>query len=166
MMLIHNCASKIIKALKLPKSTVYNVLERHKETGRASDRPRTEETPKVIKSVREKIRRTPERNISQLAREAHVGQVTMHQIVTKDLGEHSYKKIERQLLSEVTRLKRLQRGKQLFAGTRCPIIWMRRAHNRRNDRILAKNIKDIPHNTSVVEKRQKPASCTVWAGVT
>ena len=36
-----NCASKIIKALKLPRSTVYNVLKRYKETGRASDRPRS-----------------------------------------------------------------------------------------------------------------------------
>ena len=73
-----------------------------------------------------------------------MGQATMHQIVTKDPGEHSYKKVKRQLLSEATRLKHLQRGNQLLsAGTRCPIIWtgekiftVQRAHNRQNDRIL------------------------------
>ena len=32
--------------------------------------------------------------------------------------------------------------------------------------MLAKNIKDIPSNIRVVGKRQKPASCMVWAGVT
>jgi inhibitor of nuclear factor kappa-B kinase subunit alpha len=175
---VGNCVSKIIKAMKLPRSTVYNVLKRYKETGSASDRPRsgrprTARTPQLIKSVREKLRRNPDRNIAQLAREAHVGQATMHQIVTKDLGKHSYKKVRRQLLSEATKLKRLQRAKQLLsAGTRCPIIWtdekiftVERFHNRQNDRILAKNIEDIPHNIRVVGKRQKPASCMVWAGV-
>ena len=149
-----NCASKIIKALKLPRSTVNNVLKRYKETGRASNRPRsgrprTARTPQLIKSVREKIRRNPDRNISQLAG-------------------------ERQLLSEAKKLKRLHGGKQLLsAGTWCPIIWtdekiftVQRAHNRQNNRILAKNIKDIPPNIRVVGKRQKPASCMVWAGVT
>ena len=151
-----NCDSKIIKALKLPRSTAYNVLKRYKETGRASERPRSAMTPQMIKSVGEKIRRNPERNISQLAREAHVGHATMLQIVTNDLGERSYKNVERQL-SEATRLKRLQRGKQLLsAGTRCPIIWtdeksftVQSAHNRQNDRILSKNI-DIPPNIRVV----------------
>uniref|UniRef100_A0A6A7FUG0 Uncharacterized protein n=1 Tax=Hirondellea gigas TaxID=1518452 RepID=A0A6A7FUG0_9CRUS len=165
--------------MKLPRSTVYNVLKRYKETGSASDRPRsgrprTARTPQLIKSVREKLRRNPERNIAQLAREAHVGQATMHQIVTKDLGKHSYKKVRRQLISEATKLKRLQRAKQLLtAGTRCPIIWtdekiftVERFHNSQNYGILAKNIEDIPHNIRVVGKRQKPASCMVWAGVT
>ena len=91
-----------------------------------------------------------------------MGQATMHQIVTKNLGEHSYKKDERQLLSEATRLKRLQRGKQLLsAGTRCPIIWtdekiftVQWAHDRQNNRILATNIKYITLNIREVGKNR------------
>ena len=167
-----NCASKIIKGLKLPRSTVYNVLKRYKETGHASDRSKTARTPQLIKSVREKITRNSEKHQSACKR-GTCGSSYHAPNCRKDLGEYSYKKVERQLLSEATRLKRLQRGKHLSAGTRCPIIWtdektftVQRAHNRQNNRILAKSIKDIPPNIRVVGKRQKPESCIMWAGVT
>ncbi len=38
-------------------------------------------------------------------------------------------------------------------------------HNAQNDRILAKNSKDIPVEVRATFRRQKPASCMVWAGV-
>ncbi len=38
-------------------------------------------------------------------------------------------------------------------------------HNAQNDRILAKNSKDIPANIRGVLRWQKPASVMVWAGV-
>ena len=56
--------SDIIKLLKVAKSTVYHVVNRFKELGRSEDRPRsgrlrTARTKKVIKAVRERVKRNP-----------------------------------------------------------------------------------------------------------
>ena len=56
--------SKIIKQLKVPKSTVYDAVRRYKELGNTKDRPksvrpRSCRTKNNIKAVRERVRRDP-----------------------------------------------------------------------------------------------------------
>ena len=57
-------APRIIRQLKVAKSTVYDTIKRNKELGNKNDRlrtgrPRTARTSKKIKAVRERIRKTP-----------------------------------------------------------------------------------------------------------
>ena len=57
-------APRIIRQLKVAKSTVYDTIKRYKELGNKNDRlrtgrPRTARTPKKIKAVRERIKKTP-----------------------------------------------------------------------------------------------------------
>ena len=60
--------SKIIKQLKVPKSTVYDAVRRYKELGNTKDRPksgrpRSCRTKCNIKAFRERVRRNPKRSV-------------------------------------------------------------------------------------------------------
>lgn len=176
--------SNIVDLLKKSKVTykvVYNAVKRYKETGSTSDRPRsgrprTACTSDRIKRVREKIRRNPARSIRKLAREENVGYASMWGIVRDHLEMTPYKKIRLHLLSAMTKAKRMERGRILLnrfkSGTQGPVLFtdeklftVQAIHNAQNDRILAKNSKDIPVEVRATFRRQKPASVMVWAGV-
>ena len=64
-------APEIFKILKgcVSRSGVFKTIKRLKETGSAQPRVRTE---KLIKKIREKLRRNPAQSATKLAREAHV----------------------------------------------------------------------------------------------
>ena len=162
--------------------TVYNTVKRFQETGQTSDRPRKGRPRSVrnserIKRVREKVRRNPARSMRKLAKEEGVSHATMQRIVKKDLNLIPYKKVKVQLLSNATKAKRLTRSKVLLdevrRGMKVPILFtdeklftIQSVHNTQNDRILAKNKKDIALEDRAVFRRQKPQSVMVWAGVT
>ena len=68
----------------------------------------------MIKSVREKIRRNPRRSMRKMALEANMGKTTMLKLVHNDLKMTPFKIQKRQLLSEVTKQKRRERGRVLL----------------------------------------------------
>ena len=70
------------KKLNIPASTVYFVISKFKQTGLVerspnSGRPRSARTERVIKCVREKIRRNCKRSMRKLAREHNLRERTM-----------------------------------------------------------------------------------------
>ena len=112
-----------------------------------------------------------------MALEAGVSRTSMRRIIRDDLKMRPYKLQKRQLLSQATIDKRLERSKWIQnwfrQGTGASVIWtdeklftVQAVHNHQNDRILAKNIRNIPVNEKTMFRRQKPASVMVWAGVT
>ena len=81
--------SEITKTLKVEKSTVYHVVNRFKELCTSEDhprsgRPRTARTKKVIKAVREKVRRNSKRSARQMAKDMNVSVTSMRTIVKND----------------------------------------------------------------------------------
>ena len=97
-------ALQIFKLLKpfMSRSGVYKTIKRFKDTGSylpkvRSTPPRSVRTPKLVNSIRGKLRRNPERSGRQLARESQVSQTTMQNILRKDLKCYPYKKTKRQL---------------------------------------------------------------------
>ena len=177
-------ASEISKILKgsISRSGVFKAVKRIKETGSAQPRVRsTPERPvrtkKLIKNTREKLRRNPARSATKLAKEANVSPSTMRRLLNDDLKVKPYKITKRQLLSDITKKKRLERAKLLLQkildGTQPPVLWtdeklftVQAIHNTQNDRIWAKNKESIPVELRTSFRRQKPASVMVWAGVT
>ena len=176
--------AQIFKKMKgfVSLSGVYKAVKRFKETGNCS--PRVRSTPKrpvrtknLIKQIREKLRRNSGRSIRKLAREASVSSATIHRVLRDDLKVKPYKKVKRQLLSEASKLKRLQRSKILLNflhdGTQLPILWtdeklftVQAIHNTQNDRNWIESRNSIPVERRTSFRRQKPASVMVWAGVT
>lgn len=177
-------AAMIFKLLKpmVSRSGVYKVLKRLRETGSASPRVRSTpkskiRTPRLVKTIRQKMRRNPSRSVTQLAKEAGIKRGTMRNVIKKDLGMRPFKKTKRQLISAPTRAKRLMRAKllrqQLQSASMPPVVWsdeklftVQAIHNSQNDRVYGKNLQEIPVETRTAFRRQKPASIMVWAAVT
>ena len=77
-----NSRKDICKSLKVNRMLVWRTLKRFEENGDIQNRPgqghpRTARTPKLVKSIREKIRRNPKRSIQNLAKELRVSYGTM-----------------------------------------------------------------------------------------
>ena len=94
-------------------------LDRYVETKDVQDhprlgRPRSHRTKNLIKAVREKLRRNFWRLIRQMAKEHNTSVASMHRVCRKDLGTYPYKLQKCQMLSEVTKRKRVQRAKKLL----------------------------------------------------
>lgn len=169
------------KHLKLNAMFIKRTLDRYEDTKSIEDRsrsgrPMSQRTPKLVKAVREKIRRNPRRSMRKLAKEHQTSPMTMHRLCRKDLGMHPYKLQKCQLLSEATKMKRLERSKKLLKrckdGTLHNIIFsdeklftVEAAFNHQNDRILSQSIEAIPIGAKKVRRTQKPASVMVWAAV-
>ena len=102
---------------------------------------------------------------------------TMRQLFHKDLKISSFTFQKRQILSAAVKQKRLERSKVLLkefrSGTAGAIVWsdekiftVKFFHNRRNDKIIGRNVKEIPYNQKTVYQTMKQASVMVWAAKT
>ena len=177
-------ASEIFKLLKgsMSQSGVFKAVKRFKETG--STQPRVRSTPKrplrtkkLVKKVREKLRRNPARRVTKLAQEANVSPSTMRRLLKNYLQLKAYKITKRQLLLAATKKKRLERAKlllnRLLDDMQPTILWtdeklftIQAIHNPQNDHIWMKNKESVPVELQSSFRRQKPASVMVWVGVT
>ena len=112
-----------------------------------------------------------------MAKSIDISPRTMRQLVHKDLKMSSFTLQKRQTLSAAVKQKRLKRSKVLLkefrSGTAGAIVWsdgkiftVKFARNRRDDRIIGRNVKEIPYTQKIVYQTMKPASVMVWAAVT
>ena len=176
--------AKIFRLMKrfVSRGGVYKAVKRFRET--ESCAPRIRSTPEkpirtkeLIKKVRERLRRNPSRSARKLAKDTSVSVSTMQRLLKDDLHVYPYKFTKRQLLSNATKKKRLDRAKvlikRLVVGTRPQVLWtdeklftVQAIHNHQNDRIWIPNKDMVPVERCSLFRRQKPFSVMVWAGVT
>ena len=90
--------SEIFRLMKevVSRRGVYKAVKRFKDTGTCaprirSDPERTVRTKKLIKKVREKLRRNPARSARQLAKDYSVSVSSMQRILKDDLQSYPYK---------------------------------------------------------------------------
>ena len=173
---------KIINLLKVPKSTVYDALDRYKELDNAKDRPRSGRpisalTKENIKAVRERIRRNPKRSMRKMANQMKMDPKSMRTIVKTDLKLSPFKLRKSQHLTVLQKKKRVDRSRLLLnlmkSGMREEeivfsdekVFTVEAQFNHQNDRVLAKHSSDVPKDILTVTRRQKPESVMVWAAV-
>ena len=112
------------KEFNLNKMFIKRTLDRYRDTKSIKDRkrsgrPASIRSPKLIKSVREKIRRNPKRSINKLAKEHKISRTSMQRICKKDLKLTPYKMRSQQNLSEKQKEKRLTRSANLLKRLGC-----------------------------------------------
>ncbi len=177
-------AADILKQLMpmVSRSGVFKVLKRLRYTRSSAPRVRATPqskiiTPRLIKTVRQKIARNLARGNNQLAKEAGIMRGTMRNLVKKDLGIRPYKKTKCQLPSAAIRAKRLARAKflckELQSAPHSPVIWLdeklftvQAIHNVQNDRVYGKCLDSIPVEVRTTFCCQKPTYIMVWTAVT
>ncbi len=110
----------------------------------------------------------------KLAKEAGISPTSMRRLVRSNLHLTPYKLQRRQMLTEKTKLKRLERSKallrKLHAGTLKNLVFsdeklstVQMKYNPQNDRILAVSKENIPPDVRTAYKSQMPATVIIWA---
>ena len=108
-----------LKNFQINRMFIKRTLGRFLETYSIDDRPRSGRmssvtTKKLIKSVRERIRRNPRRSLRKMAIEMGVGRETMRKVAKDKLGIKCYKLQKVAGISEAQKEKRVKRCKQLL----------------------------------------------------
>eukprot|EP00095_Tigriopus_kingsejongensis_P012762 snap_masked-scaffold30_size591359-processed-gene-4.18 protein:Tk12762 transcript:snap_masked-scaffold30_size591359-processed-gene-4.18-mRNA-1 annotation:"AGAP011128-PA" len=110
----------IMTTLNVSKTMVYNAKKRLDASGDArryhgGGRPRSVRTKALETAVKAKVRRNPRRSVRKLARDHNVSRKTMRSIV-EDLGLTSRVIPTRQLITEASRVKRIERYPLVIAS--------------------------------------------------
>ena len=106
--------SKLIKQLKIPKSTVYDVVMRYKELSNIKDRPKrgcpcSFPTKSSSKAVQERVRRDPKRSMRKMSRDFKMDPKSMRTIVKTDLKLYPLNLNKWQHLTVLQQQKRAER---------------------------------------------------------
>lgn len=171
----------IFKALQphgIKRNLVYTTIKRYKEISSTEDRkrsgrPRSARTEKVVKAIRERIRRKKHRSIRKLAADLKISRGSVHNILKKDLGCHAYKKRKVHGISDATKKKRVERCSTIlswhagdeFVFSDEKLFVLEQPHNAQNDRLWAARIEDIPEYEKNVPRFQSSPSVMVWGAL-
>ena len=111
--------AQILRALNFPmkrRNFVYRTINRFRETGSLSDKPRsgrpvTATTRKMKSAVRSRVWRNPHRSVRKMALELKISRGSLRRIVNRNLGLSSFKRKRVHFLTDKIRAKRLSRSK-------------------------------------------------------
>lgn len=176
-----NSPNVITKMLGVSRSTVYYTMNRFRAIGTCSPRPktgrpRTVSNPKVIKCVRERLRRNPRRSMRKMAKELNIAPTTLRYVAKNVLKLHAFKLKKRHFLDDDMKATRFVRTKQIlkqhdfskfnnFVFTDEKIFTIRQKHNSHNDRVWCTDPWSMEPEKKIVQKKQGEKSVMVWAGI-
>ncbi|KIH66532.1 hypothetical protein ANCDUO_03140 [Ancylostoma duodenale] len=171
-------SKKISSLLGSPIRTVQNAIKRFKELGTNADRrgrgrKHTVVVPRMIKTVRELIRRNPRRSMRKMARNLGIGRTSVRKIVRKKLNLRSFRMRTAHFLNDRMKVIRWQRCKELlkrFAGdTHLSIIFkddkiftLDPVLNSQSDRILSRTLFEAFLKGKIVARTEHPKTVMVW----
>lgn len=169
---------QFLSHLNVNRKMVYRTLKHYAESGElkrkaGSGRPRSVRTPRLIKVVRERIRRNPAQSSNKLAQELDVTRTSMKRILHQDLGLKAFRKRKVHGLTEAQKVKRYERSGTLLAWhAESEIIFsdeklflLQESHNPQNDRIWTISTKELPCNLLHVQRFQNVSSVMVWGAI-
>ena len=155
---------------------IERTLSRYYKTGSCKimkkvGRPRTVRNKKMIKVVRERIRRNCAVSTRKLGNQLGMSHQSVHLLIKNDLGFKAYKKRRLHGLTDKQKVARVNRCRKLFrwhADSQIifsdeKMFFLQQSHNPQNDRLYAPNMAQIPLGKKVVQRYQNVSSVMVWA---
>ena len=156
--------SRVVKRYKLTRERV-----QEKKNGKT----KRVRNPKLIKVIRERIRRKPDQSGRSLARSLKVSSRTLYRVLHEDLGMKAYKKRKVAGLTTAQKIKRCKRARLLldwhatddiiFSDEKMFVLEV--SHNSQNNRIYAKAAENIPLSIRQVPRFQNHTSIMVWGAI-
>ncbi|CAI2355841.1 unnamed protein product [Caenorhabditis sp. 36 PRJEB53466] len=184
---IIECARKgmrsfeIVQKLGVGRSVVNRTLQRFRDLGTLKDRQRsgrpvTVTTPQVVKAVRERIRRNPERSMRKMSSEFSMSPKSMRIVVRQKLNMIPYRIQKGAFLTNRNKELRLKKSKALLLGTRQgthlrtlftdeKIFTVEANKNGQNNRIIAMDFETACRKGKILNKTSHPSSVMVFAGI-
>jgi transposase len=175
-------AKEIIEFTQIAKTTVYDCINRIKDTGSAKPKPRsgrplTATSKENVIKARKIISKNPESSRTELAKKLKISKDSVTTIVRKKLKSRFYRMGRGQLLTDKHKQSRLEKAKKLLnfitekpeqiyrvMFTDEKIFQIRRYHNRQNHRqVLGRITKHRRWRT--IGHTRFPKSVMVWGGV-
>lgn len=171
----------ILKNLNITKRFVYRTINRYNEDSSVDDRsrsgrPRSVRTPAVIKAVKARIQRNPQRKQKMLALQMGLSRSTVKRVLNEDLGLRAYRKktghrLNARLMN--LRLKRCRALLKQYAGKKCreilfsdeKIFTVEESYNKQNDKVYAHSSEEASNRIPRVQRGHFPSSLMVWLGV-
>lgn len=135
-----------------------------------SGRPRSANTLRNRKLIRNRLARKSAISMRKVSRETGIKRDSVRLIVKNELGLKAYKLQKAQLLTDAMKKVRVQRCRLLLQRPAGPeilfsdekIFTIEAAHNHQNDRLWAEK---PPLSDRIVTHSLHPASVMVWAGI-
>ncbi|EFO94085.1 hypothetical protein CRE_26771 [Caenorhabditis remanei] len=171
----------IVEKLGVPPMLVHRTINRYKRIGTLKDLPRSGRpisisTPPVIKAIRERIRRNPERSLRKMAPGFNMSPTTMRRIVKLKLNMIPYRIQKGAFLTEKNKQLRMKKARELLLGTHSgthlttvftdeKIFTIEANKNGQNNRILARDYRTACQNGKILNKTSHPASVMVFGGI-
>lgn len=167
-----------LKHLDINVRFISRTIERFKKTGSSRIRPKPGRKPsvrvkKIIKNVRERIRRNPAQSASKLAKVMKISRRTMSRILRHDLGLKAYKKQKIHGLTDAQKKARVKKCKELLAWHEGDdvifsdekMFQLQDSHNQQNDRVYGVSLRDIPVDKLAVQRFQSASAVMVWGAI-
>ena len=172
---------KVLKSGNVTRCLVYRTVKRYKDTGTVEDRPRSgrprdKRTPRMLKALKNRIKRNPRRCQKKLALQMNVSRQTMQRALKKDLKLKALKRGTCHMLTMQQKKNRLLRCRALLRRygpedvksilfTDEKIFTVEEKFNKQNDRAYAQSVKDIPIRQRKSLRAHHPGYVMAWAGV-
>ncbi len=159
---------EILDQVSVKKTTIYKVIKSGKWKSGARVAPVNKiRNSRFIGKVKKRVERDPTSSMRRIAKELNVDEKTIRTTI-KDLGKKSLVRPPRQLITENTRVKRLERARAMLNKMKKggspvtifsdkKIFTVDQAYNRRNDRVIL----DQGETPTPVNRTKHPASVMV-----
>ena len=169
---------RALKKFDINLKFVHRTVKRYNTTGtikikQKTGRKRSVRTKRLVKLVRDKIRRNPERSARCLAQDHNISRTTMRRVLKHDLKLKPFKKSKRHGLTMKSMNDRLMKCRSLVrgrAGSRIlfsdeKLFLLQPSLNVQDDRIYAVSLTDIPTTRKSVQRFQNVPKVMVWGAV-
>jgi inhibitor of nuclear factor kappa-B kinase subunit alpha len=171
---------KMLKSSGYAKSTVYDVIARYTTSNTTARKHGSgticsQRTPALVKRVRERIRRNPQRSLRKMAPQLNISARTLGRVVKENLHMKTYSCRRADDLTPLQIEKRVTRCKAfiqrhgdldvrriLFSDEK--IFTVEAKKNAHNNKFYAINSISLPASKRIVKKRQFPEKLMVWLG--
>lgn len=157
---------------------IQRTIKRYKDTGTVRIKSdfrhyRPVRTLKVVKNVRERIRREPVQSVRKLSKDLGLSNSSALRICRDDLRLRPYKKRKVHGLTAVHKIARVKKCKHLLwwhAGDEIifsdeKMFVLQDTHNQQNDRVWSVSLDNIPKDKLAVQRFQNHSSVMVWGAI-
>ena len=170
--------TEVARRLGVHRSTVYRAERKFNMTGMTSrrsgqGRKRSVRTRGLLKALKGRIQRNPIRSMRQMAKDLNVSERTIRRAIRDDLGAKSRARTAKHLISEDSKVKRLDRCKRLLNCLKKSaqvILYSDEkvftvdavSSSRTNRYISSERSEDVPSQVKHTFKTKHPASVMVF----
>lgn len=169
---------KVVRSFGVSRMFIIRAVKRWRNTGdvqpaKKPGRQRKTRTKKMIKRVRDRLRRNPCQSVRKIGRALGINKSSIHEITKYDLGLKGYKKQRVHGLTDKQKKARIQKCKilinrladreMIFSDEKMFIL--QDTYNSQNNRVYSTSLDTCPTDKLKVQRFQNSSKVMVWGAI-